>query len=482
MKTVILTVFLCAGAAAQTETASPATPAAVNVTVAPLAPADLESPYASPRDAARHWLQATLAGLREQHDIRAALRGFAQAYLLDRTYAPAVFNLGVMAAVAEKWDDAAGAFAEADRLDPQGLGAAARPQLERAKLLAQLDKSPEGRCKRRYDEALLGLLPVLPRLSPGDTLSALAQLGRIDPARWEAPAMLAALADRGAGYASAAKFLELAAAHAGDPAVKRRLLAAQAAATREVRYATARVSGESASEQGKYAEAAQFYESAWAAIPARSANAMDAASAHLLNDDTARAATLLVKLSSQNADRLAPLASAMLKELAAIEPAAKSGAADTTEFFRDRGSDQPPRMSEMLPPIDKSPLEFAGRRQNLPEHRARRSVRNAVQYSGVEGQLHGSTVIAGVYRCRRAGSDRHGRPRGAAGFAARARVGDRGVRLACGDHGERPTGGDIARRIVVCAGTLPNRRRHVRAYHHCKTWRAAAPPVQAVKA
>jgi hypothetical protein len=361
MKTVILTVFLCAGAAAQTETASPATPAAVNVTVAPLAPADLESPYASPRDAARHWLQATLAGLREQHDIRAALRGFAQAYLLDRTYAPAVFNLGVMAAVAEKWDDAAGAFAEADRLDPQGLGAAARPQLERAKLLAQLDKSPEGRCKRRYDEALLGLLPVLPRLSPGDTLSALAQLGRIDPARWEAPAMLAALADRGAGYASAAKFLELAAAHAGDPAVKRRLLAAQAAATREVRYATARVSGESASEQGKYAEAAQFYESAWAAIPARSANAMDAASAHLLNDDTARAATLLVKLSSQNADRLAPLASAMLKELAAIEPAAKSGAADITEFFRDRGSDQPPRMSEMLPPIDKSPLEIYGR-------------------------------------------------------------------------------------------------------------------------
>ena len=41
---------------------------------------------------------------------------------------------------------------------------------------------------------------------------------------------------------------------------------------------------------------------------------MDAASAHLLNDDTARAASLLVRLRSQGADRLAPLAAAMLKE------------------------------------------------------------------------------------------------------------------------------------------------------------------------
>ena len=321
MKMLIVTLIACAVAAAQTEPAPPPTAPTV-VNVAPLAPPDLDSPYASPRDAARHWLQATLAGLRDQHDVRAALRGFAQAYLLDRAYAPAVFNLGVMAAIAEKWDDAASALEEAARLDPNGLGAAARPQLERVKLLGTLEKSPEGRRKRRYDEALLALLPALPRLSAGDTLSALAQLGRIAPARWEAPAMLAALADRGAGYASAAKLLEIASAGATDPAIKQRLLAAQAAAAREVKYATARVSGETASEQGKYAEAAQFYEAAWTTIPARSANAVDAASAHLLNDDTAKAATLMVKLRSQSAGRLAPLAAAMLKELEPIEPAA----------------------------------------------------------------------------------------------------------------------------------------------------------------
>lgn len=172
--------------------------------------------------------------------------------------------------------------------------------------------------------------------------------------------MLATLADRGAGYASAAKFLEIAAACATDPAVKQRLLAAQAIAAREVRYATARVSGESASEQGKYADAAQFYEAAWTAIPARSANAMDAASARLLNDDTAGAAVLLARLRSQSDDRLAPLATAMLKELETIEPAAKANA-DAGDFFRDRGSEQPPRISGLIPTIDKAPLEIYGR-------------------------------------------------------------------------------------------------------------------------
>jgi hypothetical protein len=143
--------------------------------------------------------------------------------------------------------------------------------------------------------------------------------------------------------------------------LRTRLRAAQAAATREVRYLSARVSGETASEQGKYADAAQFYETAWTAIPARSANAMDAASAHLLNDDTAKAATLLVRLRSQGDDKLAGLAAAMLKELEPIEPAAKSSAADAGEFFRDRGTEQAPRISAMIPTVDRAPLEIYGR-------------------------------------------------------------------------------------------------------------------------
>src|ERR1700674_5667449 len=77
--------------AQETAVVAPAVPV-VAVTVAPLAPPDLNSPYASPRDAARHRLQATLADLSSNHNIKDALRGFAQAYLADRTYAPAAFD------------------------------------------------------------------------------------------------------------------------------------------------------------------------------------------------------------------------------------------------------------------------------------------------------------------------------------------------------------------------------------------------------
>ena len=80
------------------------------------------SPYASPRDGARHRFQATLAELQSNRDVKAALQGFAEAFAADRTYAAAAFNLGVLAAVAEKWGDALAALEEAGRLDPTGLG------------------------------------------------------------------------------------------------------------------------------------------------------------------------------------------------------------------------------------------------------------------------------------------------------------------------------------------------------------------------
>src|SRR5450759_2857891 len=164
-----------------------ATAPVVTLSILPMAPPDLDSPYASPRDAARHWFQTTLANLREQHDIRGAVRGFSQALLLDRTYAAAAFNLGVLAAIDGKWEDAATALEEASRLDHAGLGAEAKPHLERSRLLALLERSAEGRRKRRYDEALYGLLPVLPNMAPSDAAASLVLVGRIDPARWEAP-------------------------------------------------------------------------------------------------------------------------------------------------------------------------------------------------------------------------------------------------------------------------------------------------------
>ncbi len=329
----------------------------ITLSIAPLAAPDLDSPYASPRDAARHRLQATLSELGVSRDIKEAIRGFGQAFLLDRSYAAAAFDLGILAAIEEKWEDALGSFEEVQRLDPRGLGAALAPQLERVRLLARLETSAEGRRKRRYDETLLSLLDKLPGMPQGEAQSALSELGRIDPQRWEAPALLAGLNDA-QGYEAAAKFLEIAVANAGNGTVKPALENALQAAERELRYSSALAAAETAADGGDYPKAAEFYQAAWTTIPARTATGLNAVSSLLLSDDTSHASTLLLRLRDSSDAGVNQVAGAMLKELEPIEPAAKAAASDAAQFFKDSGPREPVRIAALIPPVDRKPFEI----------------------------------------------------------------------------------------------------------------------------
>ncbi|HEV3332368.1 MAG TPA: hypothetical protein VG096_15365 [Bryobacteraceae bacterium] len=347
---------------------APATPPAVapitipvvTVDVNPLAPPDLDTPYASSRDAARHRFQATLAELQSARNVKAGLQGFAEAFAVDRTYAAAVWNLGIIAAIAEKWEDALSAFEEAVRLD-SGLKMAAAPQMERLRLIRSLEATPEGKRRRAYDDALYPILKELSKLTPAEAVAALGDIGKIDPKRWEAPALLAGLNGSGRSYDLAARFLEIAVGNAGQPAIKERLEKALEAAQRELRYAAARATADAAADRGEYDKAGDLYEKTWAVIPARDSNGMEAASAWLLSDDTSRAAGLLVRLHENSASEYAGSAAAMLKELEPIEPAAKGSGADARDFFRDAGPAEPVYISDLLPPIDQSEMELLAR-------------------------------------------------------------------------------------------------------------------------
>jgi len=333
----------------------------VTLDIAPLAAPDLESPYASPRDAARHRLQASLTELRAARNTRAAMQGFTEALLIDRTYAIAAFNLGVVAAIAEKWQDALAALEESARLDPNVLGKAAAPQIERLRLICSLETTADGKRKRQYDEALYPVLAKLPKLAPADAIATLTEIGRIDPKRWEAPALLAAINGNGHGYDVAAKFLEIAVANATDPAIKARLQKGLHAAERELRYAAARISADATADKGEYDKAAELYEAAWTAIPARSSNGMQAAAAWLLHDDTSRAAGVLVRLRDSGNEEFVVPAVAMLKELEPIEPGAKARSSDAGQFFRDAGPAQPVRISDLVPPVNAGAMEILAR-------------------------------------------------------------------------------------------------------------------------
>jgi tetratricopeptide (TPR) repeat protein len=330
--------------------------------VPPLAPPDLASPYASPRDAARHRLQIALAQLQSSRDLRVGVRGFAEAFVADRTYAPAAFDLGVIAAIAEKWEDALAAFEEAARLDPSVLGKDADPTIERLRKICALESNPAGKLRRRYDEALYPVLQRLPKLQPAEAMQALAEIGRIDPKRWEAPALMASINGNGQGYDVAARFLEIAVANAADPQIKARLQKALDAAQRELRYDGARAAADAAADRGEFDKAGPLYEKAWVVIPARASNGMEAAAAALLHEDTARASALLVRLRESGDPELSPEAGAMLKQLEPIEPAAKkSGAAEDRDFFRDLGTTEPVILSDMIPAVDTANMEMLAR-------------------------------------------------------------------------------------------------------------------------
>ncbi|HLN02959.1 MAG TPA: PEGA domain-containing protein [Bryobacteraceae bacterium] len=368
MRSIILVVSICGVLGAQESPAPAPQPAAqpapapvVTLDIAPLAAPDLESPYASPRDAARHRLQASLTELRAARNTRAAMQGFTEALLLDRTYAIAAFNLGVVAAIAEKWQDALAALEESARLDPNVLGKAAAPQIERLRLICSLETTADGKRKRQYDEALYPVLAKLPKLAPADAIATLTEIGRIDPKRWEAPALLAAINGNGHGYDVAAKFLEIAVANATDPAIKARLQKGLHAAERELRYAAARISADATADKGEYDKAAELYEAAWTAIPARSSNGMQAAAAWLLHDDTSRAAGVLVRLRDSGNEEFVVPAVAMLKELEPIEPGAKARSSDAGQFFRDAGPAQPVRISDLVPPVNAGAMEILAR-------------------------------------------------------------------------------------------------------------------------
>jgi tetratricopeptide (TPR) repeat protein len=360
MRSSILIALLVTAIAVAQDPSAPAIPV-VTVAVAPLAPPDLNSPYASPRDGARHRLQATLSDLSTTRNIKEALRGLAEAFLTDRTYAVAAFDMGILATIAEKWDDSAGAFEEVVRIDPGGLGASAAPQLERVRMIAALERTVEGKRKRRYDEALLEILDRLPALPFSEANAALAGLGRVDPKRWEAPALLAGLNGDGRGYETADKFLEIAASNAPDPAIKSKLESALRAAEQELQYASTRSGADAAADLGDYGKAAELYQAAWTTVPSRVINGLDAASALLLCDDSPKASLLLARLRDSGDSNASGLAAAMLKELEPIEPAAKGPSSDASQFFHDPGPAEPVRIATLIPPVDRKPLELYAR-------------------------------------------------------------------------------------------------------------------------
>jgi hypothetical protein len=108
--------------------------------------------YQNKREAA---VAALLAGDDAENISRRrerALGMFMMSIGRDPSFAPAVFNLGVLSAKMGHWDDALKFYQEARRLDTANqLGDILDAELKRVNAIAQLESTPEGHRQRQFD-------------------------------------------------------------------------------------------------------------------------------------------------------------------------------------------------------------------------------------------------------------------------------------------------------------------------------------------
>jgi tetratricopeptide (TPR) repeat protein len=258
------------------------------------------------------------------HNRERALGMFMMSIQRDPSYAPALFNLGVMSAKAERWDDAVKFYQEAHNLDTANqFGAIAEAELKRVERIAQLESTPDGQRQRHFD---MQLAEVIGQFNdPAIARDNAVKLMKADPSRWEAAAIAGIMQAALAQYDDSAKSLDTA-GRLAPVDWRSKLLTAADLTRQEGQYLRLVREGDEATVQKKYEDAAKLYADAWQASPARSQTGMQSAISFLMADQVSLAVQTLSRLRQVGTPEISDKAGRILKELAAISEPAKTAA------------------------------------------------------------------------------------------------------------------------------------------------------------
>ena len=162
----------------------------------------------SARTKAREVMQTSLSRFVHDNDIAKAREGMQEALRLDPTYMRPKYNLGLLASLEEKWDEAIRWYSEYRQGDP-GSETATRAQLEveRIQKVRELDRTPDGRKKRLYDDAINKVHALIDAGLPREAVREAARASKLDDSRWEAYAVSAAALASEKLYVEAQVFL-----------------------------------------------------------------------------------------------------------------------------------------------------------------------------------------------------------------------------------------------------------------------------------
>jgi tetratricopeptide (TPR) repeat protein len=244
----------------------------------------------------------------------------------DPAFGKVVYDLGLMCAKGERWDDAIRFYERAQQIDKsKEVAQLAADELERVQLLNSLESTPEGRRRREFDREFLEKSKMAAE-NAAAAADSLRQLATYDATRWEAPALQGVLQATLGNYGASA--LALRSASQLAPEERRQdLLAAAELATREATYVDSEHQAQIAWEKQQYETAAKLYSLAWETSPGRTAVGMQAAVAFLMGDWIGPAVQILTRIGQMNSSDDAARAGAMLKEL---EPVSADAARAST--------------------------------------------------------------------------------------------------------------------------------------------------------
>jgi len=201
-------------------------------------------------------------------DSTEATASLNQALSESPDYAPALFDLAVVAEADSRWDDAARYLHGYLRTRAPAMARRASAELVRLKLIAVQERTADGRATRLYNEqvehARLLVDLGMPREAIGKAMSAV----RLSKKPWLAYAVVAEALMRVKHYRQACEILRRATELA--PPERRSALAKSVEdCHKEVRYQELITGARVLSETRNYTKAADAYREAWAIIPDR---------------------------------------------------------------------------------------------------------------------------------------------------------------------------------------------------------------------
>lgn len=279
--------------------------------------------YDSPAQAALAAFQAAYKAATAPEPRRErAIHLFLLSLQRDPKLAKALYNLAVLCALDSRWQDAISfqkEFQMQSGADP-ALVQTSNAELKRVQLLDTLSKDAKGQQTRRFDVQLAAALKIADPLMGLDQAR---RLALVDSARWEAPALTGVFEAAVKAFGESAKALNQAAASA--PA-ERRANIRQAAdeAAREASFIDQISTAYALWEKQQFEEAAQKYEAAWGAIPARFEPGFRAASGYLMVDRVDSAVAVLSRMQESAPPETGSKVIAMLTALAVVSEKAQA--------------------------------------------------------------------------------------------------------------------------------------------------------------